>query len=252
MNMYDAIYRRKSVRHFKWEPIPQQKLKQIERYRKEVQEMDETIKYHIEIVDNLKEQNVIKGTFKVKSPYYLVFYSELKEGHLLNAGFIMQQMVLYMSVKGIGSCYQGGAKLLPTVNQDGYKEIMVLAFGIPDETVYRFPDKAKRYKLKEICIFKEEVGDHIRTLLNAARMAPSAMNIQPWRFVVYSNRIHLFVRKRFSIIGNGYHDFDIGIVLAHLMITLEELWLEGAVTKKEEILDRQYRQSQYIASLVLK
>ena len=40
------------------------------------------------------------------------YYSEEKEGWAFNAGYMMEQMALYMAAKGIGSCYMGGAKVL--------------------------------------------------------------------------------------------------------------------------------------------
>ena len=38
---------------------------------------------------------------------------------------------------------------------------------------------AKRLPLNELCIFKEEAGEQMKTILRAARLAPSAMNTQP-------------------------------------------------------------------------
>lgn len=251
MNLYDSIFRRRSVRHYKWEPIAQRLLSLVDRYQNGVSRLDDSIQYKVEIIDNLKEQRVLKGAFKVKSPYYLVLYSELKEGSMLNGGFILEQMVLYMAMKGIGTCYQGKAKILPTTNSEGLKEIMVLSFGLPAEEVYRAPERAKRYSLKDICIFKEEAGDHIRTLLNAARMSPSSMNSQPWRFVVYNNRIHLFSRKILFFGDKLLTEADLGIALSHLMIALEELWLDGNIVKIDQISELSFNKSQYVTTLLL-
>jgi len=251
MNIYDVIYQRKSIRHFKWEPIPQKTLSLIIKYQKEVMAFDHSIPYKIEMVENLQEQQIIKGVLKSKAPYYLVFYSEVKEGYLKNAGYIMQQIVLYMALKRVGSCYLGGTKVLPTVNSEGMKQVMVLAFGLPNEELYRNCEKANRRPMKELCVFKEEVDDYVRKVLNAARFAPSSMNIQPWRFVVYNNRIHLFAKKELPFFQKKSLDFDLGIVLAHIMLALEEFWLEGKIVKNDQMAEKPFKKNEYILTILL-
>lgn len=57
----------------------------------------------------------VKGMLKIDAPHFLVFFSEPEEGYLVNAGFMLQQLDLYLSAKGIGSCYQGTAKTVKGV-----------------------------------------------------------------------------------------------------------------------------------------
>ena len=45
-----------------------------------------------------------------EAPHFLAFFSEVKDGYAANAGFMMQQMDLFLSANGIGSCWQGGPK----------------------------------------------------------------------------------------------------------------------------------------------
>lgn len=95
---------------------------------------------------------------------------------------------------------------------------MMVAFGYPEGKLYRESPLAKRLPLNELCIFKEEAGEQMKTILRAARLAPSAMNTQPWRFIVYSDRIYVFALKtRFP--GKSFHamrEFSIGIMLSTL------------------------------------
>lgn len=52
---------------------------------------------------------------------------------------------------------------------------------------------------------------YLKDFLAAIRSGPSALNIQPWRFVVSEKEVHLFDAKMSS-----YSQFDIGIALANL------------------------------------
>ncbi len=128
------------------------------------------------------------------APYYLAIYSDQEEGCERNAGYLMEQMVLYMTAKGLGTCYLGSVQPAQKV-RGGKRCLMMVAFGYPEGKLYRESPLAKRLPLNELCIFKEEAGEQMKTILRAARLAPSAMNTQPWRFIVYSDRIYVFALK---------------------------------------------------------
>ena len=130
---------------------------------------------------------------------------------------------------------------------------MIVAFGYPEGKLYRDSPLAKRLPLNELCIFKEEAGEQMKTLLRAARLAPSAMNTQPWRFIVYSDRIYVFALKtRFP--GKSFHamrEFSIGIMLSHIMLAAEELWMELQTETEEHFAAKSYKNGDYVATLTL-
>lgn len=73
--------------------------------------------------------------------------------------------------------------------------MVVMAFGKPKGSCYRKQAEAKRLSLDDLCVYKETPRQWMKQLLDAARMAPSSMNSQPWRFVVFDSRIHIFSKK---------------------------------------------------------
>ncbi len=73
---------------------------------------------------------------------------------------------------------------------------MIMAFGYPAEPLERSYEDFRRIELKKLVTIRGAFGKVQRKLLEAARLAPSAMNRQPWRFVSSEDRIHLFVKKR--------------------------------------------------------
>ena len=95
--------------------------------------------------------------------------------------------------------------------------VIALAFGKSRRPLYRDPLHAKRLPENEVVVYKENPSSDVRKMLDAARLAPSSYNNQPWRFVVYKNRIHVFSRKNPWIAKplDKLKKIDMGIMLQH-------------------------------------
>ena len=108
--------------------------------------------------------------------------------------------------------------------------------------------------LQELCGYKEVPRQWVKQLLEAARLAPSSMNSQPWRFVVYDNRIHVFSKKHnITYFGMGkYDEFNLGVMFSHLMIVAEELWLDLDLIRLEDISHKNFSNCDYVMSAVLR
>ena len=234
MNLYEAIYVRQSVRRFQEKPIDQLTLKHIRRYMQAVSPLYEDIRWHMELIDASADKKAVRGIWKADAPYYMVIYTEEGKRALCNAGFIMEQLALYLVTKGIGSCYQGCAR----TGQEG---------------IERDVTEARRMRLQDLVVKKEELGDDLKTMLRAARLAPSAWNRQPWRFVAYRNRIHVFEKipgRRFFV-SRKARDFDIGIALSHFVLAAEELWLHCEVRQMERVSEREIKHYEYAATVFI-
>ena len=203
--MNEIIRKRKSVRKYDIAPLDGAMLKKVQEQIEKVTPLYPDIRYSIEIADK------IKGIFNVKSPHYLIFRSEEKDGAYENIGFIGQQMDLFFSFSGIGSCWQGGAK--PAEKKESALQYVAgIAFGKPAEPLYREPSQFKRKALAEISEGKDE-------RLEAARLAPSAINAQNWYFVADNGKIHCYRKKSNPLLGfiyNKLHCIDMGIALLHI------------------------------------
>lgn len=251
MTLYEAVSVRKSIRRFKKDSISETLYRQIERFFRSVSVLDEQIQYKISILDNTKGIVGRKGIFKVEAPYFLVFYSEDKKGHDMNAGYILEQIVLYLTTKGLGCCYLGGTRV--EALEPDMRQVMVVGFGYPDSLLYRDQTLVKRQPLKDLCVFKEEVEEPVRILLKAARLAPSSMNAQPWRFLVYRDRIYVFACKDALKIRvfESMRDVNIGIALSHIMLAAEELWLNIKLTQEESFKKKAYKNGDYMITVSL-
>lgn len=251
MNLYKMIGMRRSVRDFQMKPIEDAVIVAFRKYQKEILPLYPDIPFKIEITSNLND-NLKRGMFSVKAPYYISFLTNEDKGALLNAGYMMEELSLYLASKGIGTCYQGMSKIVK--EQDNLKEVLVMAAGYPKHYLYREEEAAKRMAPGRVTAFKEEPTPEIMTILKAALLAPSSMNSQPWRFVVYRNRIHVFMQKMDAGIPalERMHYMDIGMALNHMMIAAEELWVEAELAESDNISNQSFKRNTYITSLLLK
>lgn len=251
MTKYEAIFKRKSVRKYKKAEIDEQTLEMIRTFGKDAVGIRSDIRTKWKVY-KASDHNV-KGMFQVKAPYYAALYSENCAGCHINAGCLMQQLVLHLHTMGIGSCYQGGARL-KTEDEDNLELMMILAFGYPDEPLERKKSDFRRAELKKLVKANVPVGRNIKKLLEAAHLAPSALNQQPWRFVVTENRIHLFVKRPGKVgyqkqIGKSF--FHAGIVLAHMLVAAEEHWVDLEYQKLDSIMEKAIQNYLYAGSLIL-
>jgi len=118
---------------------------------------------------------------------------------------------LYLQTLGLGVCWLGMGRMNPktTTDVDGMKFVIMLAFGHP--RVDQLRHDPKDFKRKSM----EKITDQADPRLEPARLAPSAVNSQPWYFIHDGDTIHVYCSRK------GYR-LDAGISLAHLYIANEE------------------------------
>ena len=201
----EIIQKRKSVRKYDATPLDAATLGKVQEQIASVTPLQPDIRFSVDIANNTK------GAFSVKAPHYLIFGSEEKEGSYENIGFIGQQLDLFFSESGIGSCWLGAAKPGERV-ASALPFVICMSFGKPAEPLHRAVSEFKRKALAEISEGADE-------RLEAARLAPSAMNAQNWYFVAGNGKIHCYRKKSNPLLGFIYdklHCIDMGIALYHI------------------------------------
>lgn len=253
MNTFEAIFSRRSIRHFLHEKIEWDVLADILEFADNLPMLMEGIAVEFKLVSNIETKQGFHGPFNVKAPYYLCISSEEKEDYLLNAGYLMQQLNLYITAKGYGTCFliaHPGSGLKATMK---YKYTLALAFGKTSSTLYRDSSEAKRLSESDVIVYKEEVTLDIKQVLNAARLAPSGFNGQPWRFVVYKNRIHVFAKKNLFLAKTMDYNkmIDMGIMMANLLLAAEELWVDVSLTKSDKLKTKLFQNNEYVCTITI-
>lgn len=253
MNLFEAIFVRKSVRNYTNEALSPQMLEDILTQFGESKSLFGGVETELAIFDNRKNEYKMLSMLGVKAPYYLVLYSEEKDKALMNAGYLMEQMALYLCTRGLGSCFVGNPVLKKKYQYRENKRMMVvLAFGKAKGSCVRKPIEVKRLSLSELCVYKETPRQWMKQILDAARMAPSSMNSQPWRFVVFDSRIHIFSKKHTSDRLGKWDELNFGIMFSHMMVVAEELWLDVDLIRLDEISQKNFPNNQYVLSAILR
>lgn len=219
LELYNTIFKRKSIRKYDMTPLSDEKLADIKAYTDKLRPLDDSIKYSFEFIGG----NDVKFLLPVKlAPHYICIYSEKKEGYLMNAGYMLQQLDLYLSASNIGSLWFGMGKPAKDIlkYKNGLDFVILLAFGNAAEPLHR--QSTSEFKRKSISEITSIEG--AEQMLEPVRLAPSATNSQPWFFsgntreIIVSRKKLNFMKEK--MLGE-FNQINIGISLCHLWLTLE-------------------------------
>ncbi len=199
--LYDAIFHRRSVRKYDNAPLTEEALAQLQEFIGALTPLKPEIKTEIKLLR--------QGEIKTNAPHAVCLYSEEKEGHLMNAGFLMEQIDLYLSSKNIGACWLGLTK--PDKNKvsapAGMSWAATLCFGTPAQPMHREEiSQFNRKRLNEI----SDITDLFH-ILEAVRIAPSSQNMQPWYYGGTAENI--IVSRKKNLLFGKMNQIDIGISL---------------------------------------
>ena len=189
MTLNEMIFKRKSCRSFLGKPVDAEMIEKILSF--EPKPLYPEIRVRMDIVGKDKVKCICPWT----TLQLITIYSEEEPGYLENIGFLFQQMDLYLQTLGLGVCWLGMGRMNPktTTQVEGMKFVIMLAFGHPKG---------------------DQITDKADARLEPARLAPSAVNSQPWYFTHEGDTIHIHCSRKGSRL-------DAGIALSHLYVANE-------------------------------
>lgn len=241
MELYDAIFKRKSTREYSINELSENEVERIKNEVTSVDKLFEDSKIGLQILHYEEVEDFISGLVgtygKIEAPHYILASSQAGKNHLVNLGYTLEKIVLEITRMEIGTCWMGSH-----FDKDDLKENFVtdgelvptalIAFGNSEKDVLRSnSEEAGRKELSEIILKGESnLSEDWSDIIDAARMAPSAMNSQPWRFEIEENSIHIYIKSGEGIInklgktfGNldEMNKIDGGIALRHIQIAAD-------------------------------
>ena len=182
-------------------------------------------------------------------------------------GYAFETFVLYAMSLGVGTVWIAG-----TMDRPAFERAMALREDeiLPAVTPLGYP--AKKRSLRDAAMRRairadarepferlffdggfdrgltEAQAGVYRDALEAVRLAPSAVNKQPWRIVRQGETFHFFKQPSLPAIPKGdVQKLDIGIALAHFMLALEEQGIAGHVVSADPGIQRA-GEAEYILS----
>jgi nitroreductase len=233
MDLFDAMWVRKSVRSYSDERLSPETLEAIKDFIEKAERLHPEIDLQIKLFEEGPRLTEVMSGFignfgKAKAPYFLVVTSEPAPGYMENAGFAVEQVVLKLTTLGLGTCWLGGhIKSIDTLEgivevPENHKPVVLISFGAPaagTDLLRKSPGDAKRKPLAELASGSPD--ETWTALLEAARIAPSAMNSQPSRFVPDGERLHVYRTKPKGLMAKpleAINPLDMGIALSHIKV----------------------------------
>ena len=169
-------------------------------------------------------------------------------------GYDFEAVCLYAASLGIGTVMLGGTlsrktfekamelqrgEVMPLASPVGYiaekmsvREKMMRGAVKADD---RMPPDKLFYENDFTTPLRADYAGKYRDALEMVRLAPSAVNKQPWRAVVCDGTVHFYKKssKGFKSDEFDLQTIDMGIALAHFDLTLKEQGAEGRFVKKD-------------------
>ncbi len=207
VDLYDAMFKRRSVRKFDAAPLDAETLAKVSAFLGTVRPMFPDIKTELKV---LAGSDVKAGLTKAKMPHFVAAFSEKKPLARANVGFMLQQVDLFLSANGIGSLWQGNPT--PAGKFSDLDFVIMIAFGKANEEVHR--TSVAEFKREPLDKVSKAFG--VDDLLEPARLAPSAMNGQPWLFTGDEKAIHFYCGQ--SAMFDKWNKIAIGVAACHAWI----------------------------------
>lgn len=267
MKITEVIKERKSVRTFTGEALPEEIRKQLLDFARSAENpYGVPIEYRIL---NAKEYG-LNSPVIVGADHYIVGKIK-KTPHAEEAfGYSFEKIVLYAQSIGISTVWIAG-----TMNRDAFEKAMELGDDEVMPCVSPIGHKAEKKSVRETMMRKGIKADSRMSFgelffdgspdkpltsdragifnapLEMVRLAPSAVNKQPWRVIIKDDQVHFYERS-----SKGYADgamdvqkVDVGIALYHF----EAAALESGLSVRFSISDPGIHVPddwQYIASYI--
>src|SRR6056297_3231322 len=230
---FEAVRKRSSVRNFLSAKLKDEDENKYTEFLDEMSEM-----YHGVRVKYVPEgfQDVAKGFIgsygKIEgAESYLVCLAEKNTPYKdEKVGYMGEAAVLEAVSMGISSCWVTGtykkedvAKQIAIQDNELIKSVIALGYAkdktkLSEKLVKTIVSSEKRKPLEELCEngVDENWPDWVKTALETARLAPSAINRQPWRFRVEDDGIVVYLADEKK--DKDSKKLDCGISMLHLEV----------------------------------
>jgi nitroreductase len=239
---YNAIFQRHSRRKYTGVLVPDESLDSLEELSKTFKPFKGARSLLLRSASDRVFRGIIGSYGAVKNaPHYFAIIGDMTEKHVQEAaGYHGEALVLAATSKGIDTCWIGGFFRPEVVSselemEDHEKVLAVIPIG------YAAEEKTKIERA-----MSELIGSHRRRAVNdllylgsedpsgwaskaieAARLAPSAVNRQPWRFNIAGKAVEIYAKNGNSLSSSISPRLDCGIAMLHLELGALDAGVKG-------------------------
>jgi hypothetical protein len=256
---------RKSIRTYSSKSIPSELMKELEN---KIAGSSNPFSIPVSFFILSKDQYDLRSPVLKGETYYIAGKVK-KEPYAEEAyGYAMEELVLFLQANDLGTVWLGG-----TFGREAFEKAIgleadafmpcVTPFGYPApkmslrETLMRKGVKADTRLPADQLFFENDFSSPLspehgtEAAFEAVRLAPSAVNKQPWRVIVKDGAAHFYC-KRSKGFGGGELDMqmiDMGIALCHFALAAQECGLDAEFLQADPHLAENM---EYVASYRVK
>lgn len=239
MKIEHIIESRKSVRTYLPAELSSEQIEAVERAVRSANAASEG-KVTLSLVESGEDfQPSTYGVIKGASHFILMAYNKHNIHDCIRAGFLMERVVLAATAVGLGTCWIGGTfkqnSFAKAVTTDGSFSLnIVVPFGIAasrkrllERITGAIAGSRNRKPFSELFFSNDfstplDSDNRFTHALAMMRLAPSAVNEQPWRAVVSDHTVHFYYVEK-----SEFAPVDLGIGLCHFADTLSQNGTSG-------------------------
>jgi nitroreductase len=265
MEIYDAIFYRKSTKQYSQNKVKKELLEEVKNICSQITYLNKELNIKAHVIDRGHLISFLMGkNCKVKSPHYIIITSDNGEDYLQNIGYAMEEVVLKLTSLGIATCWLDcnikREDILEFVDLESEEDLdveeteaeniekeknlenpySIIAFGYPEEGEKLFKNNKNedRKRINNIC---KKLDKSLEKIVEPLRLAPSMKNSQPWVLYNKDNNIHLYEEKQKKNLSNT-NKISMGIALRHFDIACKEFGIDVNYLKMDakKKLGKQY------------
>lgn len=260
----ELIKTRHAARNYNETPISRDIIEKIKNYIDRVENpFNKKIRIKLIQKDD-SNKNLKLGTYGVikGANYFLVAACENDDLSLTALGYTLEKVILYCTSLELGTVWLGGTfnkgafakamnlgenEILPIVSPVGYEggKKSIIATLMGDHSSKRKPYSEIFFNKNFATPLEPNINDEYFEPLEMLRLAPSAVNKQPWRVLKEDNNIHFYLSS-----NKGLTNIDIGIALCHFHLTAIENNICGKFISLDSNKNKQDNSFTYIISWI--
>ena len=249
MELYDAIFYRKSTKQYSQKKVKKELLEEVKNICSQITYLNKELNIKAHVIDRGHLISFLMGkNCKVKSPHYIIITSDKGEDYLQNIGYAMEEVVLKLTSLGIATCWlECNIKredILEFVDLESEEDLdaneteeeniekeenlenpySIIAFGYPKEgeKLFKNNKNADRKRINHVC---KKLDKSLEKIVEPLRLAPSMKNSQPWVLYNKENNIHLYEEKQKKNLSDT-NKISMGIALRHFDIACKEFGVD--------------------------
>ena len=240
---YEAIGKRRSYRTYdKNRPVEAEKLAALDDICREFRPFEGV---RVCLLSKPVEDifKFIAGSYGVirNAPAFLAFIGDADNPFVSEqAGYTGEGIILEATALGLNTCWVGAAfsskkagTLVEMKNNERLAAVSPVGYAVNgqplmDKVMTGFGRTHKRHPVEQLVsgLNYEQASDWIKDAVEAARLAPSAVNRQPWGFDIEEDGITVYVRSKGADTGIPFR-LDCGIAMLHIEVAAQNAGYKG-------------------------